>query len=169
MTTKFTLPDKSVTDVPTCLRTLIWLEKLFIAAYLAAAQGFAILDHSVLAQTALLIASVEAEHRVGAQFFAVEAQVITGLPNDVDFLKGAGASEKDVTTLRNKSVAMEVYIAIVTSAYKDLAWQTLQTARSFRTRNTTRTSRMKQPVQTVWIVATSSAAWPGLARGCYGP
>ncbi len=85
VTTAFTLPENVVTEVPTFLKTLIWLEELSIAAYLAAGQEFGILNHPQLVQLALSIASVEAEHRVGVRFFAVEAGVITGLPNDIAF------------------------------------------------------------------------------------
>lgn len=88
LTTTFTVPDeKIVTDVPTFLKTLITLEEAFIAAYLAAAQEFAILGQSRLAQAALQIGAVEAEHRAGARFFAIEAGVISGTPNDVAFEK----------------------------------------------------------------------------------
>ncbi len=88
LTTTFTVPDaKIVTDVPTFLLTVINLEEAFIAAYLAAAQEFAILGQPRLAQVALQIGAVEAEHRAGARFFAVEAGLISGTPNDVAFEK----------------------------------------------------------------------------------
>ena len=88
LTTTFTVPDpKIVTDVPTFLTTLIALEEVFIAAYLAAAQEFATLGQAKLAQVALQIAAVEAEHRAGVRFYAIEAGVISGTPNDVAFEK----------------------------------------------------------------------------------
>ncbi len=93
LTTTFTIPDPKVfTDVPTFLKTLIALEELFIGAYLAAAQEFGILGEGALAQLALSIASVEAEHRAAVRFFAVEAGVITGLPNDIAFQQALFAS-----------------------------------------------------------------------------
>ncbi|MGI8588728.1 MAG: ferritin-like domain-containing protein [Chloroflexia bacterium] len=86
LTTTFTFPDPNlITDVPTFLKMLITLEELFIGAYLAAAQEFGILGEPDLVQVALAIGSVEAEHRVAARFFAVEAGIITGLPNDIAF------------------------------------------------------------------------------------
>ncbi len=86
LTTTFTFPDPQlITDVPTFLKMLITLEELFVAAYLAAAQEFGILGEPDLAQVALAIGAVEAEHRVAVRFFAVQAGVITGLPNDIAF------------------------------------------------------------------------------------
>ena len=67
--------------------TLISLEEAFIAAYLAAAQEFACLRHPRLAQAALQIGAVEAEHRAAVRFFAIEAGVLSGTPNDVAFEK----------------------------------------------------------------------------------
>ncbi len=88
LTTTFTVPDvKIVTDVPTFLKTLITLEEAFIAAYLAAAQEFAILGQGRLVQVALQIGAIEAEHRAGVRFYAVSAGVISGTPNDVAFEK----------------------------------------------------------------------------------
>lgn len=88
LTTTFTVPDpKIVTDVPTFLKTLISLEEIFIAAYLAAAQEFAALGEARLAQVALQIGAVEAEHRAGVRFYAIQAGVISGTPNDVAFEK----------------------------------------------------------------------------------
>ena len=81
------METKIVTDVPTFLKTLIALEEAFIAAYMAAAQEFAILGQAKLAQVALQIGAVEAEHRAGARFYAIQAGVITGTPNDVAFEK----------------------------------------------------------------------------------
>ncbi len=86
--TTFTVPDpKIITDVPTFLRTLITLEEAFIAAYLAAAQEFAILGEARLAQVALQIGAVEVEHRAGVRFYAIQAGVLSGTPNDVAFEK----------------------------------------------------------------------------------
>ncbi len=86
LTTTFTLPDpKILTDVATFLPAVIGLEEAFVAAYLAAAQEFAVLGEPRLAQLAFSIAAVESEHRVAVRFFAVEAGVIKGLPNDIAF------------------------------------------------------------------------------------
>ena len=88
LTTTFTVPDpKIVTDVPTFLMTVIALEEAFIAAYMAAAQEFALLGQPRLAQLALQIGAVEAEHRAGVRAFAIEAGLISGTPNDVAFEK----------------------------------------------------------------------------------
>ncbi len=93
LTTTFTVPDPTImTSVPTFLTTLITLEEVFIAAYLAAAQQFALLGEPLLVQRALAIAAVEAEHRVAVRFFAIEAGVLTGLPNDVAFQKAKYSS-----------------------------------------------------------------------------
>ncbi|MBC5825393.1 MAG: ferritin-like domain-containing protein [Candidatus Eremiobacteraeota bacterium] len=93
LTTTFTVPDpKLVTDVPTFLKTLIVLEEAFVAAYLAAAQEFGILGQPKLVQIALATAAVEAEHRVALRFFAIEAGVLAGLPNDIAFEKSKFAS-----------------------------------------------------------------------------
>lgn len=100
LTTTFTLPDAQITtDVPTFLKGLIALEELFVAAYLAAAQEFAVLGEVQWVQHALAIGSVEAHHRVAARFYAVEAGLLTGPPNDIAFEKakftsvGAAAAE----------------------------------------------------------------------------
>jgi hypothetical protein len=93
LTTTFTIPDpKIVTDVPTFLSTLVVLEEAFIAAYIAAAQEFAILGEAKYAQVALQIGAVEAEHRAGVRFYAIEAGVLKGTPNDVAFEKAPFAS-----------------------------------------------------------------------------
>ena len=93
LTTTFTVPDpKIVTDVPTFLTTLVTLEEAFIAAYLAAAQEFATLGEARLAQLALQIAAVEAEHRAGVRFYAIQAGVLSGTPNDVAFEKALFSS-----------------------------------------------------------------------------
>jgi len=86
LTTTFTVPDpKFLTDAATFLPAVIGLEEAFVAAYLAAAQEFAALGEQRLAQLAFSIAAVESEHRVAVRFFAVEAGVIKGLPNDIAF------------------------------------------------------------------------------------
>ncbi|MDQ3655065.1 MAG: ferritin-like domain-containing protein, partial [Chloroflexota bacterium] len=82
----FTVPDEAIlTDVPIFLTTLVSLEEAFIAAYIAAAQVFAIRGEARLVQVALQIGAIEAEHRAGARFFAIEAGILTGTPNDVAF------------------------------------------------------------------------------------
>lgn len=86
LTLTFTLPDEAIiTDTATFLTTLVSLEEAFIAAYLAAAQIFALRGEARMAQIALQIGSVEAEHRAGARFFAIEAGILSGTPNDVAF------------------------------------------------------------------------------------
>ena len=93
LTTTFTLPDDDiVTHVPTFLKTVIRLEEIFIAAYLAAAQEFVSLGQIRLAQVALQIGGVEAEHRAGARFFAIQAGILSGTPNDVAFEKAMFSS-----------------------------------------------------------------------------
>ncbi len=88
LTTTFTVPDpRIVTDVPTFLKTLVTLEEAFIAAYIAAAQEFAVMRQPRLVQVALQIGAVEAEHRAGVRFYAIQAGVLTGTPNDVAFEK----------------------------------------------------------------------------------
>lgn len=100
LTLTFTVPDeKIVTDAGTFLTTLIALEEAFIAAYLAAAQEFVILGEPELAQVALQIGAVEAEHRAGVRFFAIEAGVISGTPNDVAFEKSLFTSVGEAATL----------------------------------------------------------------------
>jgi hypothetical protein len=87
LTTTFTIPDETIlTDPATFLTTLITLEEAFIAAYIAAAQQFVAQGEAKLAQVALQIGAVEAEHRAGVRFFAItEAGIIEGVPNDVAF------------------------------------------------------------------------------------
>ncbi len=93
LTTTFTVPDQAImTSVPAFLTTLITLEEAFIAAYLAAAQEFGLWGEPMWAQHALAIAAVEAEHRVIVRFFAIEAGVLTGLPNDIAFQKAKFSS-----------------------------------------------------------------------------
>ncbi len=85
-TLTFTVPDPAiVTDPATFLTTLVSLEEAFIAAYIAAAQTFSILGEARLAQIALQVGAVEAEHRAGVRFFAIQAGVLSGTPNDVAF------------------------------------------------------------------------------------
>jgi len=88
LTTTFTVPDPAIlTEITTFYPTLIALEEAFIAAYIAAAQVFAIRREPRLAQIALQIGAVEAEHRAGVRFFAITAGAVTGVPNDVAFEK----------------------------------------------------------------------------------
>lgn len=102
-TTTFTVPAEVLTDVPTFLKTLIWLEEWSVAAYLAASQEFAIINQPAMAQQAMSIASVEAEHRVGIRFFAIEAGVLTGIPNDIGFQQAFFTSVGDAANaLRTK-------------------------------------------------------------------
>lgn len=99
LTLTFTIPDpKIVTDVPTFLGTAIALEEAFIAAYLAAAQEFAILGQAKYAQVALQIGAVEAEHRAGLRYYAIQAGLLTGTPNDVAFEKALFASVGEAAT-----------------------------------------------------------------------
>lgn len=92
-TLTFTIPDpKIVTDVPTFLKTLVTPEEAFSAAYIVAAQEFAILGQAKYAQVALQIGGVEAEHRAGVRFYAIQAGALTGTPNDVAFEKALFAS-----------------------------------------------------------------------------
>jgi hypothetical protein len=87
-TLDFSVPsDAIVTDPTTFLTTLIALEEAFIAAYLAAAQEFSILGEGKLAQVALQIGAVEAEHRAGLRYYAIQAGAESGTPNDVAFEK----------------------------------------------------------------------------------
>ncbi len=87
-TTAFTIPDKKIlTDPETFYTTVVSLEEAFVAAYLTAAQSFIVQGEPELAQVALQIGAVEAEHRVGVRFFGIEAGVIDGVPNDVAFEK----------------------------------------------------------------------------------
>ena len=87
-TTAFTLPDpRIVADVPIFLRALIDLEESSVAAYIAAAQAFAILGEARLAQVALQIGAIEAEHRVAGRLYAIDAGILSGTPNDVAFEK----------------------------------------------------------------------------------
>jgi len=88
MTTTFTVPDaKIVTDVPTFLTTVIKLEEIFIAAYIAAAQEFSLMGEAELARVSYQIGAVEAEHRAGLRFYAIVAGILSGTPNDVAFEK----------------------------------------------------------------------------------
>ena len=96
LTLTFTIPDETIlTDPTTFLTTLISLEEAFIAAYLAAAQQFAILGEPDLAAVALQIGAVEAEHRVGVRYFAIEAGALIGVPNDVAFEKALFATVQE--------------------------------------------------------------------------
>lgn len=88
LTTSFTLPDEAiVNDTATFLTTVIGLEEAFIAAYMAAAQEFAVLNQPDLVEVALQIGGVEAEHRAHARFYAFSAGVINEVPNNIAFEK----------------------------------------------------------------------------------
>ena len=88
LTLTFTVPDPELLANPGLFfETLVALEEAFIAAYLAAAQQFAIQGNAEMVQLALQIGAVEAEHRAGARFFAIEAGALSGVPNDVAFKK----------------------------------------------------------------------------------
>ena len=104
LTTTFTLPDpKILSDVPTFLNTVIGLEEAFIAAYLAAAQEFAIAGRPDLVQLAMQVGCVEAEHRAHARFYAIVGGVLSGVPNNVAFEKSmftsVGAAATALTQL----------------------------------------------------------------------
>jgi hypothetical protein len=86
LSTSFTIPDPAIaTDVATFLTTLIGLEEAFIAAYMAAAQVFAMQNQPDLVRVALQIGAVEADHRAHARFYAIAAGVISGVPNNLAF------------------------------------------------------------------------------------
>jgi len=88
LTETFTVPDPELlTNTPLFLETLVSLEEAFIAVYTAAAQQFVIMGEGDLAQLALQIGAVEAEHRAGARFLAIQTGAIEGVPNDVAFEK----------------------------------------------------------------------------------
>lgn len=86
LTTTFTLPNTMiVTDMPTFLNTVIGLEEAFIAAYMAAAQEFTYLNQPKLAELAMQIGGVEAEHRTLARYYAIRGGVLAGVPNNLAF------------------------------------------------------------------------------------
>ena len=89
LTTTFTIPDgELLTDPTTFFETVVALEEAFIAAYLTAAQSFVAQGEPELAQVALQIGAVEAEHRVGVRFFGITAGALDDeVPNDVAFEK----------------------------------------------------------------------------------
>ncbi len=92
-TKSFTLPDPGiVTNAETFLKAMIELEELAVAAYLAAAQAFALLNQTKWVQHSLAIGAVQAEHRVLARFFAVDAGMLEGPPNDIAWEKAKFAS-----------------------------------------------------------------------------
>ena len=101
LTLTFTIPDDNIVrDPATLLTTLIALEEAFIAAYLAAAQEFVVLGEDALAKVALQIGAVEAEHRAGLRFYAIQAGAITDVaPNDVCFEKAMFASVSEAADL----------------------------------------------------------------------
>lgn len=88
LTTTFTIPETILSDPATLFGTIVSLEEAFIAAYLTAAQTFVTIGEPALAQLALQIGAVEAEHRVGVRFFGINAGAIDDeVPNDVAFEK----------------------------------------------------------------------------------
>lgn len=88
LTTTFTIPDEVLADPTTFFETVVALEEAFIAAYLTAAQSFVAQGEPELAQVALQIGAVEAEHRVGVRFFGITAGALDDeVPNDVAFEK----------------------------------------------------------------------------------
>jgi hypothetical protein len=104
LTLEFTLPDeKIVTDVATFLNTVIGLEEAFIAAYIAAAQEFAIMGEPELVEYAVQSVAVEGEHRAHARFYAWDAGIIDEAPNNVAFaaamFTSVGAAAQALTDL----------------------------------------------------------------------
>ncbi len=100
LTTTFTVLDPELlTDPEVFFTTLIELEEAFIAAYTAAAQEFTLLGEAELAQIALQIGAVEAEHRVGLRFFAIEEGILEGPPNDVAFERALFTSVGEAAAL----------------------------------------------------------------------
>lgn len=99
-TLTFTLPSPALlTDASTFWTTVTQLEESFVAAYLTAAQEFAAQGEAELAQVALQIGAVEAEHRVGARFYGILAGAFTGVPNDVAFERALFGSMADIPAL----------------------------------------------------------------------
>ncbi len=69
LTTTFHIPDTSIlTSYSSLFRTIVTLEGAFIAAYIAAARQFPVLQQPELVKVAFQIAGTEAEHRVLANF-----------------------------------------------------------------------------------------------------
>jgi len=69
LTTTFTVPDAGIlSDYDTLFTTVVTLEAAFIAAYMAAARAFAALGQPGLVKVAYQIGTVEAEHRVLANY-----------------------------------------------------------------------------------------------------
>jgi cytochrome c556 len=99
-TLTFTLPAPALlTDVSTFWATVAELEESSVAAYLTAAQEFAAQGEAELAQVALQIGAVEAEHRVGARFYGILAGAFSGVPNDVAFERALFSSMADIPAL----------------------------------------------------------------------
>ncbi|MGH2534794.1 MAG: ferritin-like domain-containing protein [Thermomicrobiales bacterium] len=89
LTLEFTLPDEAiVTDVGTLITTVVGLEEAFIAAYMAAAQTFAILGEPDLVAYSLQTAAVEGEHRAHMRFYGLLAGLYEETPNNIAFHKG---------------------------------------------------------------------------------
>lgn len=86
ITTTFTIPDALLADPNELFPTVVALEEAFIAAYLTAAQSFAVQGETALAQLALQFGAIEAEHRVGVRYFGILAGAIDDpVANDVAF------------------------------------------------------------------------------------
>ncbi|HET8522650.1 MAG TPA: ferritin-like domain-containing protein [Thermomicrobiales bacterium] len=69
LTQTFTVPDPALlTSYDTFFTTVVQLEAAFIAAYIAAAREFTALKQPELVKVAHMVASVEAEHRVLANY-----------------------------------------------------------------------------------------------------
>lgn len=90
--TSFTIPDVLLTDLKAFLPALIEIKELAVAAYVAAAQAFAILKETNWVQHSLAIGAVAAEHRVLTRVFAIDSGLIEGPPNDVAWEKAKFAS-----------------------------------------------------------------------------
>lgn len=99
-TLTFTLPDPELlTSAAAFWTMLVSLEEAFVAAYLTAAQEFALQGEVELTQIALQIGAVEAEHRVGARFFGIQTGAFSGTPNDVAFEKALFGSLSEAAVL----------------------------------------------------------------------
>ncbi|HEU5330712.1 MAG TPA: ferritin-like domain-containing protein [Thermomicrobiales bacterium] len=100
LTTTFNVPDpKLLSDYNTLFTTLVTAEGLFIAAYASAAREFAEMNHPELVKVAFQIGTVEAEHRVLANYalgtrpannVAFEKMVVTTVGDAAATLKQLG-------------------------------------------------------------------------------
>jgi len=66
---------------------VIGLEEAFIAAYIAAAETFTVLEMPDLVTYAMQTVAVEGEHRAHARFYALTAGLIDESPNNHAFEK----------------------------------------------------------------------------------